>query len=38
MCSFNDKIDIKPDKYKIFANERVGYQRELKQIKDLIIE
>lgn len=37
-CSYKDVIDMEPHTYKNFVLDRVAYQRELKEIKDLIFE
>lgn len=38
ICSFRDTIEMKPDTYKKFVEERADYQRELARIKDVIFE
>lgn len=38
ICKYNDILDIKPDFYRKFVEDRVSYQRELAKIKDLLIE
>lgn len=38
ICKFDDLMDINPDSYKEFAEDRIGYQRDLKKIKDLLLE
>lgn len=37
-CRFTDIVDIKAEDYTSFVTDRVGYQRELAQIKHLILE
>ncbi|MCM8783204.1 MAG: transposase [Candidatus Omnitrophica bacterium] len=37
ICNFEDSLEIGPD-YKEFVEDRISYQRELAQIKDLIVE
>jgi putative transposase len=36
ICDFNSVLDIKPDLYKKFVNDRISYQRELSKIKKII--
>lgn len=36
ICDFDDVLDIKPDIYKKFVNDRISYQRKLSKIKKLI--
>ncbi|MCK4936840.1 MAG: hypothetical protein KAR84_08300, partial [Elusimicrobiales bacterium] len=38
ICEYDDILEIKPDTYKTFVEDRISYQRELAKIKDLIIE
>ena len=38
MCSFGDYIDIKPNEYKNFVEDRIAYQKELKLIKSLLLD
>ena len=38
ICKYEDVLDITPDLYRKFVEDRVTYQRDLKQIKDLILE
>jgi hypothetical protein len=38
ICKFNDILDIKPDMYKTFVEDRISYQRELAKLKDLTLE
>lgn len=37
-CNFNKLINISPQDYKKFTEDRISYQRELARIKDLIME
>jgi len=37
-CSFEDILDITPKQYKTFVDDRISYQRELDEIKHLIME
>jgi hypothetical protein len=38
LCTYNDLLRINPDEYKKFVISRRDYQRELKTIKDVMIE
>jgi len=38
ICKYEDIIDIKPDAYKTFVEDRISYQRELAKIRGLILE
>ena len=38
ICSFEELLDIKPDLYKTFVDDRISYQRDLGKIKHLILE
>ena len=38
ICSFEDILDITPEQYKTFVDDRISYQRELGKIKHLILE
>ncbi|RKY45123.1 MAG: hypothetical protein DRP81_04740 [Candidatus Omnitrophota bacterium] len=38
ICQFKDIIEIEPESYKKFVEDRISYQRELAKIKHLIIE
>lgn len=38
ISQYDDLLDINPKSYSEFVNDRVSYQRELKKIKDLIME
>lgn len=38
ICQFNDILDIKPESYRKFVNERISYQIELAKIKNLIMD
>lgn len=38
ICVFDDLLDIDPKEYQKFVNDRKDYQRELAQIKNLLIE
>jgi len=38
ICKFDDLLDINPDSYREFINDRIDYQRDLKKIKDLLLE
>jgi len=38
ICAFDDVLDIKPEEYKEFVENRISYQRELARIKDIAIE
>ncbi len=38
ICRFEDILDIMPEEYKAFVNDRISYQRELEKIKHLIME
>lgn len=35
---YNDVLDVKPDSYKIFVENRISYQRELAKIKHLMLD
>jgi putative transposase len=35
---YNDVLDVKPDSYKIFVENRISYQRELAKIKHLMFD
>lgn len=38
ICNFNDLLTIVPSSYREFVEDRISYQRELAQIKHLILE
>ncbi len=38
ICSYGDILDIKPNEYKDFVEDRIGYQRELAEIKALMLD
>ncbi len=38
ICKYEDVLDITPDSYKEFVDDRVSYQRDLNNIQNLIIE
>lgn len=38
ICDFDQILDIKPEEYKRFVNDQIGYQRELALIKHLLID
>ena len=38
ICNEQDLVEIEPKNYKIFVNDHIGYQKELVQIKHLIME
>ena len=38
ICKFDDVLDIKPDAYKTFVEDRISYQRELAKIKGLFLD
>jgi len=38
ICDYNDILNIKSDEYESFLKDRVSYQRELKKIKNLLLE
>lgn len=38
ICNFDDLLTIVPSSYKEFVEDRISYQRELEQIKNLILE
>ncbi|MDP2910745.1 MAG: transposase [Candidatus Omnitrophota bacterium] len=38
ICKFDDALDIKPDSYKKFVEDRISYQRELARIKNLMLD
>ena len=38
ICTFKDVLMISPDTYKEFVEDRLGYQRELAEIKALLLE
>ena len=38
ICRFEELLDIKPDLYKTFVDDRISYQRDLGKIKHLILE
>ncbi len=38
ICEYRDVLDIECNKYKRFVKDRISYQRELKKIKDLLLE
>lgn len=38
ICEFGNVLDIKPEEYKKFVEDRISYQRELAKIKDMILE
>ncbi len=38
ICNFKEVIDVQPEKYAEFVNERINYQRELGRIKNLLLE
>ena len=38
ICEYDNLLDIKPEEYKKFAEDRIYYQRELAKIKNMILE
>ncbi len=38
ICTFDDILNTNPGSYRKFVENRISYQRELKRIKDLMIE
>ncbi|MCX5692834.1 MAG: transposase [Candidatus Omnitrophica bacterium] len=38
ICEYDNVLDIKPEEYKKFVEDRISYQRELAKIKDMILE
>ncbi len=38
VCKFEDLIELKPDQYREFVIDHIGYQRELADIKHLVLE
>ena len=38
LCNFNEFMEIQPSSYRRFVEERTNFQRELAQIKNLLIE
>ncbi len=38
VCKFEDLIDITPDEYRKFTIDQIGYQRELADIKNLVLD
>ncbi len=38
ICEFSDILDINPKNYKKFVDSQINYQRELKHIKDILID
>ena len=38
ICKFADIIDIKPNSYREFVEDRIAHQRELARLKDLLID
>ncbi|OGD65470.1 hypothetical protein A3F08_00270 [Candidatus Berkelbacteria bacterium RIFCSPHIGHO2_12_FULL_36_9] len=38
ICNFNDLINISPNRYRRFVNERISYQRVIAHIKHIILE
>jgi len=38
MCDYSEVLDINPREYKKFVNSRIDYQRELAEIKKLLLE
>ena len=38
ICKYNNILDIEPDSYKKFVEDRILYQRDLAKIKELILE
>jgi len=38
ICKFDDILDMKPDSYKKFVEDRILYQRELAKIKGLLFD
>ncbi|MEK7674094.1 MAG: transposase [Patescibacteria group bacterium] len=38
ICEFDNLMDINPKEYREFINNRISYQRELKKIKDLLVD
>lgn len=38
LCEFEDILDISPQRYKKFVDDRIDYQRELSKIKHLLLE
>ena len=38
ICKFEDILDIKRDTYRKFVEDRISYQRELAEIKNLLLE
>lgn len=38
ICKYDDILDIKPEQYKKFVEDRISYQRELARIKKLMLD
>ena len=38
LCKYDDILDIEPDSYRKFVEDRIAYQRDLEKIKKLILE
>lgn len=38
ICEYGELLDIKPNKYRNFVEDRISYQRELAKIKDLLLD
>mgnify|MGYP001561057033 CR=1 FL=1 len=38
ICEYDDVLDIKPDGYKAFVEDRISYQRELAKIKHMLFD
>jgi putative transposase len=38
ICKYDNIVDIKPEEYKEFVENRISYQRELAKIKDITLE
>jgi len=38
ICEYDSVLDIKPEEYKKFVEDRISYQRELAKIKNIILE
>lgn len=38
LCEYNDLLDVQPRLYRFFVEDQIDYQRELAQIKHLVLE